>query len=485
MPVWIGKEVQEVPRKGRLREKDRSGEGRARGKSAWLPVFFIYHFAFVFGFLFYSPVLLWRLFRGSAYKHGYRERMGKVCWRDDHPRIWIHGVSVGEVKAAQPLVDALSKQWPGVDVVVSSTTPTGAALARSLFGEERVFFYPLDFGPFPARALDRTKPDAVLLMELELWPNFLQAAERRGIPVAVVNGRISDKSFRGYRKLRGLLPQIDRIDLFCVQNQTYAKRLLDLGVAKSRVRVSGNIKYDSLEIHPEGVDRDRDLAVQIGLRKEERVLVCGSTHAPEERLLGRVVMRLCDALGENVRLILTPRHPERSKGVAAELRRNMGEARVERLTALRERGLVASEGTVIVIDTIGELERAYSLADLVFVGGSLVAHGGQNMLEPVALGKATLFGPHIWNFQRDVDLLIEGEGVIQVKDEEELFERLLALFRDPELASALSRRAQRVLTENQGAIRGTTREIHTLLAERSPRLAALDSERSEDLKAEL
>jgi 3-deoxy-D-manno-octulosonic-acid transferase len=235
----------------------------------------LYHVVFFFGFLFYLPLLIGRLLADGEHRSGIRERMGYVPRRKPRPRIWVHGVSVGEVKAALALVQELERRLPHVECVVTSTTPTGDKLARQLFGEERVFYYPLDFGRMPMRALDRARPSCVLLMELELWPNFLRACEMRDIPVAVVNGRISEKSFRGYRKVRGLLPQIDRIDLFCVQNELYEGRLRELHVPAERICLTGNLKYDSLELREDLPERDPRLTALLGLEPDEKVLVAG------------------------------------------------------------------------------------------------------------------------------------------------------------------------------------------------------------------
>jgi 3-deoxy-D-manno-octulosonic-acid transferase len=439
----------------------------------------LYHVVFFFGFLFYLPLLIGRLLADGEHRSGIRERMGYVPRRKPRPRIWVHGVSVGEVKAALALVQELERRLPHVECVVTSTTPTGDKLARQLFGEERVFYYPLDFGRMPMRALDRARPSCVLLMELELWPNFLRACEMRDIPVAVVNGRISEKSFRGYRKVRGLLPQIDRIDLFCVQNELYEGRLRELHVPAERICLTGNLKYDSLELREDLPERDPRLTALLGLEPDEKVLVAGSTHGEEEEILTRCVLALEEQLGEPLRLILVPRHPERSRSIQGAVQRILHERGDERallrLTELRQSGAredasAPRRGAWLLVDTIGELEAVYTLANVVFVGGSLVKHGGQNMLEPVALGRPTLFGPHTWNFQRDVELLLQGGAVRQVKDEAELLEVTAGLFADPARADEMASRAGAILRANQGALEQTMDAVLELLRERRPEL---------------
>jgi len=429
-------------------------------------VLLLYNMVYLVAFLFYLPMFGWRMLWDRSYRRGIRQRMGYVTRDSDGPVLWIHGVSVGEVKAAEPLVRALKQELPGVGIVVSSTTPTGAGLAKRIYPDEQVFYYPLDFGPFPGRALDNIRPIGVLLVELELWPNFLHAAEQRDVPVAVVNGRISKRSFKGYRMVRRLLPQHDRINLFCVQNQTYARRVEDLGVNPAKIKKTGNLKYDCLHVRKDPVVRDPGLVELLALEPDELVLVGGSTHDGEEATLGEIALALEPELGRPIRLVVAPRHPERVNAAGDGLRRVLkhhGSSRsVIRLTEQRKGG-VAPGGAWLIVDTIGELDAVYSLADAVFVGGSLVRHGGQNMLEPVALGKPTLFGPHVWNFQTDVELLRAGDGVVQVQDADGLHRELRRLLSDESAARELARKGQEVVRANQGAVNRTLAGVLEIL----------------------
>ncbi|MFQ5505933.1 MAG: 3-deoxy-D-manno-octulosonic acid transferase, partial [Planctomycetota bacterium] len=234
-----------------------NGKAEAPGPPVRPPVsaavLLLYNAIYLIGFCLYLPLFLWKVLGDRSYRSGMRQRMGHVPVPPSFPVVWVHGVSVGEVKAAEPLVHALEQERPELSFVISSTTPTGYRVACRLYGEERVIYYPIDFGPFPGRALDRIHPVCILLVELELWPNLLHAAERRGVPVAVVNGRISRRSFRGYNLVRRLLPQLDRIDVFCVQNRTYGERLQSLGVRSDAIFTTGNLKYDCLPVRSEGV----------------------------------------------------------------------------------------------------------------------------------------------------------------------------------------------------------------------------------------
>ncbi len=400
-----------------------------------------------------SPYFLFRIATSRRFRKGLPQRLGFVPVRPRKGgRVWIHGVSVGEVKAAQPLVAALAGRRPELEVALSSTTPTGYSLLERLLPEHLRFFYPLDLPFVPGRVIDRVEPCGIVLMELEIWPNFLRAASRRGVPVAVVNGRISERSWRGYTRAWRLLPELERIEVYCVQNRRYAERFLDLGVPASRVFVTGNMKFDNL-----GPSRDappdEELRALLRIGPGERVVVGGSTHAGEERTLLRAARGTEEKLRVPLRLLLAPRHPDRVGSVLDDLAAEGGKAVL--LSDLRRgRGTLAA-GTAVVVDTIGELERIYTLASAVFVGGSLVPHGGHNGLEPVSLGKPTLFGPHTFNFEDEVNLLLEGEGARRVADEADLQGALARLLEDPEGARAMGERGVRALASQRGATERT------------------------------
>ncbi|MFT4513453.1 MAG: 3-deoxy-D-manno-octulosonic-acid transferase [Planctomycetota bacterium] len=418
------------------------------GMRGWLTMG-IYQPLFLLAFLLYSPVLLWRgMFSRKAQSSQMRERMGFVPrLAGTRPLVWIHGVSVGEVKAASNFVAQLQKLRPDLDLVISTTTPNGRLVAHQEYPDLPVVTYPLDLANFPGRALSRLRPQCVLLMELEIWPNFLQAARKRDIPVAVINGRISERTFKGYRMARGLLPQLDLISKYCVQDRAYQRRLLDLGVDRARVFVTGNMKYDSVDMgqHAEAAAQLRPWLSPAG----ERVLVTGSTHDDEESVVLEVVKSIRDRASLGVRVVLVPRHPERSAAIC-EMVQQKGLAFVRWSDAAETLPPLPAEA-VLVVDTIGQLQRFYAACDVAFVGGSLIPHGGQNMLEPAALGRATLFGPHTANFRRDVELLLAAEAVIQVRDRAGFEVALERLLRDDEHCRLLGERAREVITANQGA----------------------------------
>ena len=418
----------------------------------------IYQPVFLLAFLLYSPVLLWRIvFARQGQRSSMRERMGFVPPHDrSRPLIWIHGVSVGEVKAAGGFVRELRRSRPDLDLVISTTTPNGRLVAHQEYPDLPVVTYPLDLANFPARALDRLRPRCVLLMELEIWPNFLQAARRRDIPVAVINGRISERTHRGYKLARGLLPQLDLITRFCVQDRAYQERLIDLGVDRARVFVTGNMKYDSVVIGDHAT-------AAAGLRpwlspNGERVLVSGSTHDDEEAQVLAAITAIRARSAPSVRVVLVPRHPERSPSICDVVqqhgRRPVRWSEVAELNTMPELG----ERDVVVVDTIGQLQRFYAACDVAFVGGSLVPHGGQNMLEPAALGRAVIFGPHTANFRRDVELLLASEAVVQVPDAAAFADELERLLADEGACRLYGERAREVIARNQGAT-GRTLEL--------------------------
>ncbi|MFY9345686.1 MAG: glycosyltransferase N-terminal domain-containing protein [Planctomycetota bacterium] len=433
------------------------------GWRGWLTMG-VYQPLFLLAFLLYSPVLAWRWLFDRRPRASWRERMGFVpVPAGGRPVVWIHGVSVGEVKAASNFIQRLRASRPDLQLVVSATTPNGHLVARQEYADLPVVYYPLDFANFPARALDRIRPRCVLLMELEIWPNFLQAARVRDIPVAVINGRISERTFTGYRRLRGLLPQLDLITKYCVQDRAYQKRLLELGVDAARVFVTGNMKYDSVVMANHGPARAslRPWLAPAG----ERVLVAGSTHHDEEL----AVVTAVDAMGPNgppVRVVVVPRHPERAGSIAQDLRAAGRPVCRWSEVGPAPRPLAAAE--VVVVDTIGQLQRFYAACDVAFVGGSLIPHGGQNMLEPAAQGRATLFGPHTTNFRRDVELLLAAGAVVQVPDRGSFARELDRLLRDDRLREALGARAAKVIADNQGATARTLDLVTELLGSPAP-----------------
>ncbi len=405
----------------------------------------VYDAAWVLAFLIGLPWLAFRS-RERSFRRLVLERVGAGLGelpRRTRPRVLVHGVSVGEVKAALPVVRAIRERYPELDVVVSTTTDTGLEVARGLFPEQLVVRFPVDPTYIVSRFLRHIDPALVLLVELEIWPNFLRACNRSARPVAVINGRITEMSHGYYVFFRDVLPQFNRISLFCVQLEEYAQRFRKLHVDPARVLVTGNVKVDGLRIGR--VDPGDELVRLLGPADGQSVIVAGSTHDPEERM----IVEACAAHVPGARLVLVPRHPHRGEGLAKELTA-LGH-RVRRLSRLRSGDEQPDPGAIAIVDTIGELERVYGLADLVFVGGSLVPHGGQNMLEPAAQGRPIVFGPHVDNFAQEAGLLLRQGACLQVADAAELGARLAELTADPERAATMGRAASSAIRGQTGA----------------------------------
>jgi 3-deoxy-D-manno-octulosonic-acid transferase len=370
---------------------------------------------------------------------------------------------VGETQAARPLVERLRREWPHHALVVSTVTLTGQKLARDLFRSQaaRVFYFPFDWRWTVRRVLRVVNPAVVLVMETELWPNFLRECKKRQIPVALVNGRISRKSFARYRKIRFFLRRVlEGVTIAVMQSEKDAERIQALGMAAHRTFTSGNLKFDG------GIyaDKSTDLSSRFKLDTDVPLVLAASTHAPEEKIVleSFKVLRKAGA----VRLMIAPRKPERFDEVAGLIEAS-GLSWARRTEAPEPSD---AEAEVILLDTIGELPSIYSLATVVFVGGSIVDRGGHNVLEPAAHGVAVVTGAHTHNFHAIVDLLNEANAIVQTPPFEgaeaianltAVFERLLA---DAEWRSGLALRAKQIVDANQGAAERTMKLIAPLFS---------------------
>ncbi len=392
-----------------------------------------------------SPVLLYRRWVYGKYRDGWSEKLwGRLPERDgSRPCLWLHAVSVGEVLQLRPLMNLLTARRPGWDFVITTTTRTGLDVAKKEFAQHTVCYCPLDFSWAVRRAIARLKPSAIVLVELELWPNLVLTANRLGVPLALINGRVSEKSFRGYRRIRSLIARLlSGFELLAVQNEEYADRLRTLGAPSERLHLTGSIKFD-------GVKSDRsnaktaELRQFFGLRSDERVFIAGSTQAPEESFALDTWQTLRQEF-PHLRLILVPRHKERFDEVAA-LVTSRG------LTLQRRSNDVRGDGDVLLLDTLGELGACWGLAEIAFVGGSLTQRGGQNMLEPAAFGAAVLFGPNTGNFRDLVEQLLARDAARVVRSADELTATVRTLLRDSATARDLGSRARDFVATQQGA----------------------------------
>lgn len=400
--------------------------------------------------------LVWRALRYPAYWYRWPERFGFVAPLAGRT-IWVHAVSVGEVRSAAPLVAALVERYPQHRLVVTTMTPTGSAQVRELFGGRVEHCYvPYDFPDAVRRFLDRMRPELAVVAETEFWPNLFAECGRRGIPLLLVNGRVSQASLRGYLRVpRIMRTMLANADLFCAQTRVDAQRLRNLGAPDHLVHVTGNLKFD-VELPAVLLDEARALRGHWG--RERPVWIAASTHAGEEAQVLTAFERLRAAWPELL-LVLVPRHPERFSAVARLCRRR-GYA-----VALRSATPAAlPRGTQILVgDTMGELQRLYAAADVAFIGGSLVAHGGQNLLEACAVNVPVVFGPHMFHFEEISAMALERGAARQVPDVAGLAEAVGLYFEQPELRRAAGRAAHTLVAENRGALARTLDRIEETL----------------------
>jgi 3-deoxy-D-manno-octulosonic-acid transferase len=422
-------------------------------------VYILYSILLAVGFLLALPWYLWKGRRSGKYTRTFRERMGRLPVDlnvDGDRSIWIHAVSVGEALAARALVPALRQRFPGHRVFLSTTTMTGNAVAaRGSRDLDGLFYAPFDW-PGPVRqALSVLNPELLLLVETELWPNLIHQAHRRGTRVAVVNGRISNRSFGRYRQLRGFLRQVlGEVDLFLMQSQEHAGRIRELGAPPDRVQVTGNLKYDAVD-----PGRPPERLVRLLEGQPPRPLwVAGSTVAGEEELVLRAFHRVRERVGD-AGFLMAPRHPERFDAVPPLV--EAAGFRCRRRSTLEPGAW--EDGEVLLLDTLGELARLYALASVVFVGGSLVPSGGHNILEPAAAGKPVVVGPHMENFQEITDEFLSEEALVQVGSPEDLGSAVAELMLDEARRRALGERARGLVERNRGAVGKTTNALSELI----------------------
>ena len=413
----------------------------------------LFDFAYCLLLILASPWLVFQACWHGKYRQGTLMRLtGRVPQRrGDHPCVWLHAVSVGEVNLLGKLIERIERARPDVECVISTTTRTGFALASKSYAPRHVFYSPLDFSWAVRAAMGRSRPDVLVLVELELWPNLIGAAARHGVAVTVVNGRLSERSFRGYQRIRPLIrPSLRLIDVFAVQNTMYADRFRRLGARPDCVHVTGSLKF-------EGACTDRDnpqsqqLAQLAGIQAEDIVFLAGSTQEPEESL-ALATYRELSAAHPELQLILVPRHPERFATVAEMLQASgVTWALRSRLDA----GSSDPEARVLLVDTIGELGAWWGTAHVAYVGGSMGRRGGQNMIEPAAYGAVVSFGPHTQNFKDVVDQFLDADAAVVVQDGKELTGLVRRAIEDREFSTRLGRAARQLVTSQLGATEKT------------------------------
>ncbi|MFA5276530.1 MAG: 3-deoxy-D-manno-octulosonic acid transferase [Candidatus Omnitrophota bacterium] len=405
-------------------------------------MFIIYDLiAFIFT-LIYLPVYL---FKGKFHR-GFLRRLGFIpkALAFDRP-IWIHAVSVGEIMAMRELIKELRVSYPLKKLVISTVTPTGNKVANSLAKEgDFVTYLPLDFSCIVRRVIKRIKPSIFIIAETEIWPNLITALNKSGVSIAILNSRISDASFKGYSAIKYLLkPILNKVNIFCSQSESDGLKLKALGAKPGSIIVTGNMKFDqvpSRSVNPEFYKK------RMGLKEGERLIIAGSTHRGEEEILLNIYQSLLKDF-PYLRFFLAPRHPERASEVEG-LVKNFGFEPL-RVSLLSVKAPLEKE--VFILDTIGELASFYSAADIVFIGGSLVKKGGQNILEPASAGKPVVFGPYMSNFKDIVQIFLRGNAALQVFNQDGLVKAISGLLNNNTQVEGLVNNAREIILRNQGA----------------------------------
>jgi 3-deoxy-D-manno-octulosonic-acid transferase len=428
--------------------------------------YFLYSVLLALAMLVSLPYWLYQILRHGKYGAGLGERAGRVPSRlfasrsnvqDQKRVIWVHAVSVGEVSAVSGLVEGMRRKLAAFRIVVSTTTDSGQSLARKRFGEENVFYFPMDFAFAIRPYLRALKPELVVLAETEFWPNFLHLAHASGARIAVVNARISDRSWPRYLRFRWALRRmLAHVDLFLAQTEQDGERLQSIGADAGRVRVTGNLKFDVIPSSPLAIVES--LRRSLAIEGAGPVVVCGSTVDDEEAVLVKAFENVLVERPHTV-MILAPRHPERFDDVAILLQQ-LG-IRFVRRSLWRGEPMA---GGVLLIDSIGELAALYSLADVAFVGGSLVPRGGHNIIEPAQYGVAIVVGNHTENF-REIVSLFQSRDALRIAGLAELPLTLIQLLANEAERRALGQRAQETMRSQAGATSRTLEALNALLME--------------------
>lgn len=434
-------------------------------------MYFLYSFLLTLGFCLMLPRFLFDYLRNGKYADGFRQRFGHLpdFRTNGSPVLWIHCVSVGETNAALPLVKEILKKYPNYRLVVSTTTKTGQELAKKLYDEmaDLVFYFPFDWKFTVKRALDVIKPNVVLLMETELWFNFIREADKRRASVFIVNGRLSEKSFKGYLYIKKFMSRVFyHVTMALMQDAADANRIKELGMRSGKVKITGNIKFDQ-SLSGLNNDLTEQLKNRFDISADKPLIIAASTHSPEEELILEAFIKTSVRLKTiSPHLLLVPRHPERFEKVA-EIAKRSGVAFARRSDFPSESD---KDVSIILLDSVGELRSVLPLATLVFVGGSLIPHGGQNILEPAIVEKAIVTGFYTMNFTAIVKEFLEQNALVQLPEleESEIPEKLAEVFtellQNAEKRNKLAKNAFAVMQKNRGATENTIEYLKPFLS---------------------
>ena len=428
--------------------------------------FLIYNILLLVSAVFLIPFFALKIVLAGKYRKSIGPKFGLIPQRvfdemKGSPRIWVHAVSVGEVTAAAPIISSLRGMYPEACIVLSTSTETGQEMAGRLITDtSALIYYPLDIPVVVRKVIERVNPDIFVPVETEIWPNFIRACAKRGTRIVMVNGRISPRSFRRYRRTRFFWKRImNMLDMMGAISAIDASRLEALGVEPSRIHVLGNAKYDSLAAGADDALRD-EMEARLDIPHEARVFVAGSTHEGEDGMVLKVYRGLLEKYPDML-MVIVPRHPERGDDIVS-LARDEG---FDDCVTMKEinSGTKRAGRRIVIVDVIGELFKVYSLATMVFCGGSLVPRGGQNILEPAAWGKVVLYGPSMDDFMDEKERLGMAGGGITVSNDRELLAETLKLMEDPETLRRKGAAGREIVASNGGAARRYAEMIRTHL----------------------
>ena len=422
----------------------------------------VYNLLFPVVFLFMLPKFLSRMMRRGGYLQHFEQRIGHFGTRTkaqlrEHRRVWVHAVSVGEIYVALRFMKAYREAHPDTFFALSTTTSTGHAIGRKEIDPRDVLFYfPVDLPGVIKKVLRIIDPVRLILVEGEFWPNLIRLADKQGVSVSLINGRMSERSYKGYRKLKPLTADVlRRINPICVQGDIDAERMIGIGAPSGNVHVMGTVKFDVAERNPEGEAAAQEILRRVGVPDDATVLLGGSTWPGEEAVLCDLYKKL-KAENNRLFLILVPRHVERAEEIIQCLsERGLSFLRRSELDPSGE----WAKPDVLFIDTTGELRHFYSVADVIFVGKSLLEQGGQNPIEPAMCGKAVVVGPHMENFPAVMPVFLETHSIVQVEDTQMLDSTLKALLADKAARTALGDRAAQTVSGNRGMIQKTVQRL--------------------------
>jgi 3-deoxy-D-manno-octulosonic-acid transferase len=404
-------------------------------------IFLIYDLIFLIVGFFYLPYYIFK-------KKSLKDFLNRFILPKDsylNPTLWLHAVSLGEVMATRPLVRELKRLYPERKIIITTITSTGKKIAESILPKEDTYYLPLDLSFLMHYFIKKINPSLLILTETELWPNLILSVKQKNVPIVLVNGRISVLSFKGYMMIRWLLkPLLKRIDLFLVQTKLDEERFLKLGADKEKIKITGNMKFDVKDYADFKIDYT-DYRKGLGLNPQDKLLVAGSTHLGEEKILIEVYAKLKKKFNF-LNLLIAPRHPQR----VIEIEKLAKEFGLNSIRISQISSILNTYYSLLILDTVGQLMNYYALADIVFVGGSLVKIGGHNILEPALFKKPIIFGPYMFNFKDISEEFLRENAAIKVDNSEELYVKIEEILREPKKAVLLGENAYNLVQKNKG-----------------------------------